>query len=735
MTISSTDIAISALTAIVGTESSLIIPHARIGVAIFGMVITSVVLGQISAKRGGKIGKIIYFLVAFHSALGWGTFILGIVNCVIGLQLLKSFLGSNGKYLDIAIYFFYAYMLVCVVISIFFCEPPKWIGSRANWELTRFGAFEKFRKRYLSYKVLSVEVENTEMLKERQEYFMAKIGRNLPSFRWEEIRQKATDGAQWLVMDGIVFDVEEYIAKNRHPAGQRPILKYIGTDITSVFYGISLIKQTTFSNQPDDKGKHNEEHQHSRFAHWEISQLAIGILRTKQLDAIDNFSLLETRFPRLQKKILKAHLQKTNSRFLSENRFHMFKFVSKMSLRGHQATRPLFMYRFTRSEKCEDVLKFLPGDFVTIQFENNDKIQRIDLYLCCTSQNGNIDLIAENYLDWIDDLNGGSINIRGPIASKHNLLHPAQKSGCYPMLLMFAQSAGISGIWILLQYYLEYGFYEDPVTFSRKPSKIFLVLYSHSDSDALLLSFLVKLERLHHGRFKCIHVVEKIFAKEWKGLIGTNSSIILQKILEICDKFEGTSSSILTNVIQTNNLSFAHLMNFEKTGKNSIGSLNQLSFLSIRETPKLSVTSRNSVESLENNRDLETTTSSISQIPKRRLSIFFETKTSNIDSIHETLSPSGFPVSAKRRMSNVAENIRRLSFSNSQDIRSKKEEKQVEKSVAIQVSQTGKITIPLPSSCCYVCCGDSIFNNETLKNLNSLGIHSNIFILPLENIR
>lgn len=51
----------------------------------------------------------------------------------------------------------------------------------------------------------------------------------------EEVRAHATRASCWIIIEGKVYDVSEFIAQDKHPGGVEPILKEAGKDCTDAF--------------------------------------------------------------------------------------------------------------------------------------------------------------------------------------------------------------------------------------------------------------------------------------------------------------------------------------------------------------------------------------------------------------------------------------------------------------------------------------------------------------------
>lgn len=55
----------------------------------------------------------------------------------------------------------------------------------------------------------------------------------LKQYSWSEIRKHATKKSGWLVIEGKVYDITDYLAS--HPGGPQPILDWLGKDATQSF--------------------------------------------------------------------------------------------------------------------------------------------------------------------------------------------------------------------------------------------------------------------------------------------------------------------------------------------------------------------------------------------------------------------------------------------------------------------------------------------------------------------
>lgn len=55
----------------------------------------------------------------------------------------------------------------------------------------------------------------------------------LTEYTLEELSTHNTDNSRWILVDGLIYDVTDFIA--HHPGGRAPFEKYAGTDATAKF--------------------------------------------------------------------------------------------------------------------------------------------------------------------------------------------------------------------------------------------------------------------------------------------------------------------------------------------------------------------------------------------------------------------------------------------------------------------------------------------------------------------
>ncbi|KAJ3116109.1 hypothetical protein HDU96_010403 [Phlyctochytrium bullatum] len=116
----------------------------------------------------------------------------------------------------------------------------------------------------------------------------------LPVFTWEDLNSRISQGAKWIIIEGIIYDVENFI--DRHPGGAMVLRSNIGHDCTKMFSGshsnsnrgtlergtmekTALRTSGSKSDDPEnDSYGYIPMHKHSRFARYLLAGMAVGRL-------------------------------------------------------------------------------------------------------------------------------------------------------------------------------------------------------------------------------------------------------------------------------------------------------------------------------------------------------------------------------------------------------------------------------------------------------------------------
>ncbi|KAJ3127787.1 hypothetical protein HK098_005786 [Nowakowskiella sp. JEL0407] len=214
MTIAAVDIILSALTALSAGVGGLIPTHAKLGVTVFFLTLVNVAFGVIAKKKNNARFYTLSFVVArVHQILGWTTWIIGTSNCFLGLELLSSIVGKQSDIVNIIKWSFVAIMGLVLVLFILFGEIPA--------RMARNAAIAGFNATIPKLAKLLVQLACAE---------------NYWNFHGKTVL--TIDSSQWVVIDGIIHDVRQYIEENSHPGGTKVILSAVGTDVTCLFYGV-----------------------------------------------------------------------------------------------------------------------------------------------------------------------------------------------------------------------------------------------------------------------------------------------------------------------------------------------------------------------------------------------------------------------------------------------------------------------------------------------------------------
>ncbi len=200
--------------------------HALIGIVLVVIMQVQLFVGLLVRhwmKDPSEPPMAAYVLIRMgHRIAGWGVLLLGLAQAYMGVNLLSPDL--RGAYLGLVI-------TLCVVFV---------VALMYNEVLVSMGIVD-------SGKHLSAVQSST------------------TSMSVSDVRRRLREGAQWVFMDGVVYDVSSFMA--RHPGGAYFLGRMVGADIGSMFRG---------HNRPDDRVK---PHKHSARAHALLAKLAVGILR------------------------------------------------------------------------------------------------------------------------------------------------------------------------------------------------------------------------------------------------------------------------------------------------------------------------------------------------------------------------------------------------------------------------------------------------------------------------
>ncbi|KAJ3085929.1 hypothetical protein HK102_013681 [Quaeritorhiza haematococci] len=485
MKIASSDVILTALTALVGAGPNVLsYNHAKIGIAVFTIVLSTMLAGYfIHSNHTSKLATHIRFA---HRLGGYATFILGIINCFLGINLLTTVVpaAENATWVLIA-------WLICVLFVLV--------------------VFGELRERRLMREVEERLVKGTDKIG----YGVEKPDdlAQMRSFTWEDINNQVAVGALYLVIDGLVYDVAPYI--NKHPGGSRVLLDVIGMDATFQFHGDSALKMNAMKSKNANDIEASGEvvfnlpptfgpvHKHSRFAQFQLSQLVVGKLRKGVLaNALEDF-------PNISKVIAMDYTIDSKCA-LDPHQPRRFKIIDKKLLVQKDAKCPIYLFRFAFASESE-VYVALPGDAIKIVANVQGKIVSRSYTPVEVRNHGHVDCIIKS--------------------SEYF------KTG-RPRANPWSGSQSTS------DYYRKYCV---DTRIEGPRSQMVLLTVDNSDKDLIYENELQELQQKYPSLVTVHRMVKIAHQSNWTGFTGTISPTILEEIMPLPTTHRQVPSSVKSN--------------------------------------------------------------------------------------------------------------------------------------------------------------------------------------------
>jgi NAD(P)H-flavin reductase len=416
-----------------------------------------------------------------HKILGYLTVLLGFLNCYFGIEELNA---GPIRFL------FIAYILVLLLVA---------------------GFVIRFSKK-------TRDVDPTK-------------AQALPLFEWDEVLDRVSAGSKWLVINGFIYDVENFMGE--HPGGAELLEGLLGTDCTEQFGTIErrsfIPKKLNSADSSKQKSGGSgasyadfsgsirpnlHVHRHSRFAHHQLSTLAVGKLKSFIRKDVKT-SLLSDEF--------------TNTA-LSAVEFIPIQLTQKQLVVHNSAKDTVFKCTF-RFERIEDFVEFQPGDSVMLMATRHmESIQRP--YTPIHVRNvGQIEFIIKAYPQGkfsnaiLRAKPGTVFKARGPI--RHAVVHRRFQDKEWTDLLLLCTGTGITPMLLLIDYVCGKGLLK---------GKIVLLCSFQTDRDIIDPERLQKLDAMYAGQVKVFITVGSSF-NEWVGFKGPISQLMISKAVSLA-KFE-----------------------------------------------------------------------------------------------------------------------------------------------------------------------------------------------------
>ncbi|KXS22503.1 hypothetical protein M427DRAFT_486511 [Gonapodya prolifera JEL478] len=243
------------------------ITHVLLGMIITSLCVTNMVVGIFYSTSGSIVTRLPkgfkpYIFAAlrwsrvFHRIIGVATYLLGLVN---------GFLGVSDFFVD-------DQSLLAYQVAYTLCASV--------WPLALiiFGFREKLKE--IAFPIVrrafgSAVVRATASLKrQRRGGVQALVDKTkLVPLSWFDVHERVSEGAKWVVVDGIVCDVSSFM--HQHPGGQFLLRGCLGLDVSAFFHGHEALRIS-------EKVRQNRPYAHSRVALAAVTNLAVGRISKKK---------------------------------------------------------------------------------------------------------------------------------------------------------------------------------------------------------------------------------------------------------------------------------------------------------------------------------------------------------------------------------------------------------------------------------------------------------------------
>lgn len=117
-------------------------------------------------------------------------------------------------------------------IEAFDWDPTKWVIKGLSHLGLTYDLAEASENEILKAKITTAEEHVAEY---RKKVDWGPISETLSTYTSTQFHENVTQGKRWLIINGEIFDVAEFIPK--HPGGEKFIQNYIGKDATKGFFG------------------------------------------------------------------------------------------------------------------------------------------------------------------------------------------------------------------------------------------------------------------------------------------------------------------------------------------------------------------------------------------------------------------------------------------------------------------------------------------------------------------
>lgn len=218
------------------------VAHGFIGVSVAIIIVLQALLGiairsWLQSDNSPPVSFYRYRIL--HRVLGWLLVLFGMTNCYLGVKMLIP----SAQYYFIG---YFAFIFILYGVLSFQLEMANFRSSQPSAIKKGWNGPKAIRR--------------------------ASIAESEQSLSLSEVRMNVRAGRKWVLLDGWVFDLSDFVQS--HPGGAFLIERCVGSDVGQFFYGRESFDERT--------GKHV----HSARAHELLRSKAVGVLKqASQADA------------------------------------------------------------------------------------------------------------------------------------------------------------------------------------------------------------------------------------------------------------------------------------------------------------------------------------------------------------------------------------------------------------------------------------------------------------------
>ncbi|KAJ3113618.1 hypothetical protein HDU96_003149 [Phlyctochytrium bullatum] len=460
------NILITAVTAVVGEFGTTDFIHVRIAYAVVALVILTTACGIVNAKLHHRLlapYKKHFRLI--HRVCGYSVYLLGLLGGWFGVNdLMPQY--PNLPWLRWA----YVTSILAVPATLILygemqarmAKPVKPVQEKRESRISR--AMNGFG----------------ELLGDK------KPEEKLPCFTWEEIGVRIAEGAKWIVIDKRIYDVAKFM--HLHPGGPEILKNHLGFDCTTIFFGrtiersgeVTIDRFPTISTVTSWVTNRSPAHAHSRYAQHLLQEMAIGKLKAADKTAsaasiatyaeLDEASASSTTADPSSTSTIPRHLLG-----ILPDRFQTLTLTDRELCTRPGSYRPVYRFRF-KFDRPDKIFMVRPGQAVLLRGVNKhgDVITRPYTPVRCENVGG-LEFFIKIYGGEMTKflLGTDTVQVMGPSPGSDALNRRMTGKGCWKTLGMVAGGTGLTAMILLIDHHIR----NAPRTADGKPDLDMTLLF------------------------------------------------------------------------------------------------------------------------------------------------------------------------------------------------------------------------------------------------------------------